>query len=156
MELRRQRPFGRRQVAVARRQGESVGFAQGRHASDLHRNVEVAHGAGDDPELLIILLAEQGDVGSDLVDELGDHGRDPGEMPGPVFPTQPLREARYLDPGREAGRVHGLDVRQVGGIHPRFRQESEVRLDVARIPREVLRWAELGRVHEDADHHPPT
>jgi hypothetical protein len=38
---------------------------------DAHREVEVAHEAADDHELLGVLLAEEGHVGPDHVEELG-------------------------------------------------------------------------------------
>ena len=46
-------------------------------------DVEVGDHPADDRELLEILLAEQRDVGPDLVEQLGDHRRDAVEMPGP-------------------------------------------------------------------------
>ena len=74
--------FGLGKIDVARGKGEAVGVALGRHADDLEVEVEVAGHAADDGELLIILLAEQGDVGPDLVEQLGDDGRDAVEMAG--------------------------------------------------------------------------
>ena len=53
----------RRQVAVARGEREAVGLAHRRRAEDLHRQVEVARHALDHQQLLVVLLAEDRDVG---------------------------------------------------------------------------------------------
>ena len=47
---------------------------------DAHGQVEVAHQAADDERLLRVLLAEEGHVGADHVQQLGDHGRDAVEV----------------------------------------------------------------------------
>ena len=59
---------------------EAVGVALGRHADDLHGKLEVADHLADYRELLIILLAEQGEIGLHLIEQPGDDGRDAVEM----------------------------------------------------------------------------
>src|SRR3546814_7773516 len=44
--------------------------------------IQVARHAADDRELLPVLFAKDRDVGADLVEQLGDDGRDPVEMAG--------------------------------------------------------------------------
>ena len=63
------------QIGVARAQGEAVGLAHGGRGNDLERQIEVAHHLPDDAELLIVLLAEHGDVGCNLREELAAHRR---------------------------------------------------------------------------------
>ena len=78
------------EVGVARGQGEAVGLAHRRRADDLERQVEVAHHLPDDAELLVVLLAEHGDVGPHLREQLAAHRGDAAEevrartrFPGP-------------------------------------------------------------------------
>ena len=71
------------EVDVARRHGEPVGVAQRRTADDARSNIEIARQSADDEKLLIILLAEQGDIGLDLIEQLAHHRRHPVEMTRP-------------------------------------------------------------------------
>ena len=64
------------QVHVAARQRQAVGLADGRADLDPHGQVEVRDQAADDGDLLGVLLAEERDVGSDHVEQLGDDGGD--------------------------------------------------------------------------------
>ena len=64
------------QVAVARRHGEAIDLTHGWHTDDFDRNVEVFGHAGDDLQLLVVLLAEHGEIGTGLDEELGDDGGD--------------------------------------------------------------------------------
>ncbi len=59
------RPFGRRQVGVARRHREAVALADGGRDPDFHGEAEVRDEAHHDGALLGVLLAEDGDVGED-------------------------------------------------------------------------------------------
>ena len=112
MERRGKGTFGRAQIRVARRQGQAVLLAYGRGADDLSREVEVPRHARDDLELLVILLAEHGDVGQHLRQQLGDHGRDAAEEMRAecVFEADQRRPLGH-DPGGKALRVHLLDRR---------------------------------------------
>ena len=70
----------RRQVGVAGAEREAVRLADGRAHLDAHRDVEVAHQPPDHERLLVVLLAEVGDVGSAHVEQLGDDRRDAAEV----------------------------------------------------------------------------
>ena len=69
----------------------AVGLAHDRHADDLDAEVEIAHHAADDGELLEVLLAEHGDVRLDGVEQLGDHRGDAAEVARPRAPAEPAR-----------------------------------------------------------------
>ena len=56
------------------------GLAHDRARDDPHRDVEVAHEATDDEDLLRVLLPEVGGVGRDDREELGDDGGDAVEV----------------------------------------------------------------------------
>ena len=65
-------------------------------ADDLDRQVEVAGQAPDDQQLLVVLLAEDRDVGLALDQQLGDDGGDAGEVGRPRLrrPSAPRRRRR--------------------------------------------------------------
>ena len=79
----RARALVRREAGVAARQREAVGLAHGRQDGELDGQVEVAHHAAQDGDLLGVLLAEERDVGRDDVEELGHDRADAGEVAGP-------------------------------------------------------------------------
>ena len=114
--------FGR-EIDVARGEREPVCLAHDRRADNLHRNIEIAHQLLDDQKLLVVLLAEHGDVGSALHEELGDDRGDAVEMIGPRRAAQALRQIADLDKGLEAFRIH------LGG----FRRENEIDAGVAEL-----------------------
>ena len=74
--------LGGGEILVAGGAGEPVGFADGGAGEDLDGEAEVADHAADDAELLGVLLAEDGQVGEDDVEELGDDGADAVEVAG--------------------------------------------------------------------------
>lgn len=57
------------EVAIPRGHGEAIGFADGGVADDFDGDVEVADHAFDDGELLVVFLAEDGEVWEDEVEE---------------------------------------------------------------------------------------
>src|SRR5439155_24784125 len=70
---------------------------------------------------------------------------------GTVLALQDAAELLDLDPGLEAGRVDLLERRREEDVHARVLRELRVALLVARVAREVLACAELGRIDEQAD-----
>ena len=62
----------------------------------MHRS---AHHAADHQELLVVLLAEHGDVRQRLQQQLGDDGGDAGEEAGAVLALQHVAERRDRDAG---------------------------------------------------------
>ena len=97
--------IGRAEVAVAAAQRQAVRLAHGRHRDDLDRQIQVAHHLPDHGTLLEVLLAEEGHIRLHDVEQLGDHGGDPAEVPGPDGAAQRLGHGAGLDSGLEAGRI---------------------------------------------------
>jgi len=149
VEVRRDGALFACQVRVARAHGETVGLAHGRDAGDLDRQVEVAHHAPDQRELLCVLLTEEGDVGPDDVEELHDHGA--AEMPGPGPAAEPVLEVPDFHIRFIPGREHRLRLRAKDDIDPFPFQESGIPVEIPGIGPEILLRAELDRVDEDAD-----
>ena len=90
---------GAAQVGVAAGEREAVGLADGRADLDRDGHVEVAHEPADDERLLGVLLAEEGDVGPDHVQQLGDDGGDAVEVRGAaVRALERLGERRRRGP----------------------------------------------------------
>src|SRR5438093_11930585 len=114
--------FLRREVRVARGHREAVGLADrvADHESD--RKVEVPDHPSHDRDLLEVFAAEDGDVGSDLVKELGDDRRHPAEVTGSRAPLAVFRHTAHVDGGREPGRVELAGLRQVHEVHPYARE----------------------------------
>ena len=106
------------QVDVAARQRQTVALADGRADLDARRQVEVAHELADHEGLLGVLLAEEGHVGPDHVQQLGDDGRDASKCPTPrATPSSGSVSAADVDGRGEAGRVDVVERRgeeQVG------------------------------------------
>ncbi len=143
-------PLGRAQIGVARGKGQTVGLAHRRHALDAHGNIEIAGDAADDLELLVILLAEAGDVRPGLDQELGNDGGDAGEMAGPEGATKPLRDRPGIDRDGEAGRVHLCQGRRIEEIAPGRSKLCRIVGLAARIAREILGRPELRGIDEEA------
>ena len=107
---------------------------------------------GDDPELLVILEPEIGVVRADDGKELGHHGCDPVEVPGPGFSAQPLGDLRDVDGGDRSFRVHLLGSGGEQDIGTDLAAQDRVLFEVPGVGFEILAGSELGRVDEDAHH----
>ena len=64
-----------------------------------------------DDELLVVLLAEEREVGPDDVEQLGDDRRHAREVAGPDLALPPLGERPGLDGDLRSGAVHRLGRR---------------------------------------------
>ena len=153
-QRQRARPLVRRQVPVAAGQCQSVRFADGRHAHDVHRQVDVAHHGADEGELLVVFLAEVRRVGAGQVQQLEDDGQYPVEEARTAGPLQRLAERPGVDPDRGLpGRVHLRACRGEHQVDTFGAGGGEVGLERARVPVEVLVRPELQRVHEQRHDH---
>ena len=136
VEVRRDGALLRREVDVARAHGEAVRLAQRGHAGDLDRQVEVAHEAADDGELLRVLLAEEQHVRLHHAEQLGDDDGDAVEVARARGALEALGErAADVDVGGEALRVHLVGRRREDDRDARLLQEAQVAGLVARVPR---------------------
>ena len=106
------------EVAVAAGQGEPVGLAHGLGADDVDPQAQVAAQLTDQHELLVVLLAEHGDVGPDQPEELGDDGQDPAEVTWPQGSLELVAERPRLHRhDRVAAGVDLLDPRREDDVH---------------------------------------
>ena len=155
MQGRRPRPFFRREVDVARGEGEPVRLAHGRNADDVEAKVEIGRHPGHDLELLIVLLAEDRHVRTHLGEQLGDHGGDAAEKVRPELVFEPGDGGPFRrHPRRESRRVHDLGLRRPDEVDAGRAQRREVGLERAGIAAEVLVRSKLGRIDEDRNDHP--
>ena len=112
----------------------------------------IAGHAADDLKLLVVLLAEGGDIGHRLQQQLGNHGGDAGEMAGTGGGIKTLSQrAADNDLAGKAGRVHIGRGRHIGDIDADTLQLGQIFGLGPGITAEILAGAELGRVDEDAD-----
>ena len=111
--------------------------------------IEIARHAADHRELLPVLLAEQCEVGADLVEELGDHRRHPVEVARPRRAAQPLADAGDRNGRAEAQRIHDLDRGRPEQRHAFRLEHRGIAGQLPRIGGQVLVRAELQRVDED-------
>ena len=109
-----------------------------------------------DPQLLIILLAEDGDRGSDQIKQASDDLADAGEVAWAMRILQAGR-CRYLRQRRYGyiliGRIDRLDIGHEGYINSDGGRGVEVGVKRSRVVLVILARAELGGVDEDADDH---
>ena len=85
------------EVAVAAGQREPVRVPYGRGADDLDAELQVGHDPADQRELLVVLLAEHGDVRADQAEQLGHHGQHAGEVAGPARALEQAAERAGVD-----------------------------------------------------------
>jgi hypothetical protein len=139
---------------VARRHRQAIAFAHGARADYLDAEVEIARHPRHHPQLLEILLAEDGEIGPDLREQFADHGGDAAEEMRPEAILQ-TRDSRPFgeDLRGEAVRVHGLDPGIPDQIDILGGKPGDIGLPGARVGTEILRWRELGGVDEDRDDH---
>ena len=79
----RLRPLGGREVGVARRKGEAVGFAHGVEEVEFDAEIQVADHAAEHGALLEVFQAKDGVSGAGNPEKLKHHGADAAEMSGP-------------------------------------------------------------------------
>src|SRR5205085_3615666 len=100
-----------------------------------------------------VLLAEVGAIGTDEVEELETDRRHAAEMPGAILALENPAELFDVDPGLEAGRIELAGARREQDVDAGLGGERRVALLVPRIGGEVLSFAELRRVDEEAGDH---
>ena len=154
MDERRQRPLLRVEISVARAHRQAVRLANGRVADDLQRQIEVANHLPDDAKLLVILLAEHREIGSDLCEQLATHRCHTLEEVRPRDAFEALGSPPRDDVGGESGRVHFCNIGHPHNVTVDFGEFGEVAFLLARVAGEVFLRRELGRVDEDGNHRP--
>ncbi len=139
--------------AVPAGERETVRVADGGHRDDVDAEVEVAHHAADQCQLLGVLLPEERRVRPGEVEELGDDGEHAVEVPGARGALQPLAHGARGD--TDLGLAAGVDLLDGGGedrVGAGRRGDGEIGVQGAGVAVEVGGLAELERVDEDGDH----
>ncbi len=141
----------RGEIAVARTHRESVLFPHRGPDIDSHPQIQI----DDEPLhqccLLIIFLAEQGEIGSYDPEEFRHHRGDTGEVMRSDFTLPPARERRHRHGRLKAPGIHGPGRRFKTHIHSFLATERPIAGNRAGICSEVFGRAELCRVDEDAN-----
>ena len=120
---------------------------------DPHAEVEVAGQPSNDYQLLVVLLAEDGHVGSCGSEQFGDHGGDAVEVSGSGGSLHQIRQSADADGRREAVGIHRCRRRHVDHVCASVVAGPEVGVEWSRVLLEVAALAELERVDEDRDDH---
>ena len=136
------------------REGQAPGLSHGGHHHQFHGQVEILHQAPDHHGLLEVLLAEEGQVRLDHVEELGHHRGHAPEMPGPELAAEGFPGPSGIHVGAEARGVDFREFRQEEDVDAHAQAEVLVALQVLGVLGQILGGAELGGVHEDGDHCP--
>ena len=138
------------QIAVARAQGKAVRVADCGADGDFDGKVEVAGHGAEDGDLGGVLLAEEGAVRLEDVEELGDDGADAAEVAGAGLAVEAVAQVAWIDESAQAARgVHLRGHRSEDQVYAFFFEEVEVGVERAGVAGEVFIGAELGGVDED-------
>jgi len=143
--------LARAEVAIARAESEAIGVASGGGGHNLDQEIKVGDEFADDSDLLGVLLAEDGDVGLNDVEEFGDDGGDAAEMGGAGYAFKGFGDGFLTDVGGVAVGVEFLfggteDVVGTGGLG-----FDGVALRISRVLGGVFAGAKLSGVDENGD-----
>ena len=141
----------RREVGIARTHGKAIGLPDRGQPDDLDIHIQILHHPLDGDQLLVVFLAEEGQVRLDDVEELGHHRGHTAEVSRAGGPAEVLGHVVHLDGCLKTVGVHlpGRGVK--ANIHTDVLDEREVPLHITRILCIVLARPELRGVDEDAD-----
>ena len=141
--------FRRRQVPVARGEGEAIRLPHDGASDDPDRHVEIVSHAREDLPLLVVLAAEHGGAGAGKVEQFGDDRGHAVEVCRAALAFERLGELpdRYLR--LELRRVHRVGRRGEHHIDVAFAAAREVAFECSRVAVQVLAGTELQRVDED-------
>ena len=145
--------LGGTEVAVARRQGETIGIAHNRTSVDADREMQIIHHLADQRELLVILLAEERVASSREREQLRHHREHAREVCRAGRALQHLTQRARLDRRARAVGVHRLSRRREHSLDALRFQLLYVLGERTRVGVQVLARRELQRVDEDAHHH---
>ena len=121
---------------------------------DVDTEVEVGRQASHDRELLVVLLSENGDVGSCGAEQFGDHGGDSVEVAGSRGALHRVGQPCNVDGRGEPVGIHRSDGWRVHDADAGGSACSQVVVERPRVPVEVAQLAELQWIDEDRHDHP--
>jgi hypothetical protein len=108
-------PLVGRKINVARRHGESVGFANGRASHDFHIDIQIAHHFAQHGELGSVLLSEVGKLRAHDLEQLRHHRSHSAEMAEAQFSIQLFAQSFDMN--------HGAGTRWIHLIHRGRKQQ---------------------------------
>src|SRR5690349_1189731 len=150
VQLSRDLALLRIQIGVARRHGEAVLFPDDLAAADFDREAEIFRQPPNDQELLIVLLAEDREIGHRCNQQFRNHGRHTAEKMGPEVSLETGAWSADLNSAGEALRIHLCDRWREDQIDHGLRQLLSIALERAGIAVEIFVRRELRRVHKNA------
>ena len=127
-------------------------FAHCFDADDLDAHVQILDHPSDDRQLLEVLAAEDSEVRADSIEEFDDDGGNAAEVPRASGAFKWFGQRAGLDMGLEPDWVHRILGRCVDGRDTTLSASSEVVVEAAGVPLEVIRPIELQSIDENADH----
>ncbi len=139
----------RGKIAVAGAHGQAIRLADDGADDQFEIEVEVADHATQDGDLSGILLAEEGFVRGDDVEQLGYDGGDAAKVAGAGGAVEAILDFFDLNEGGGAVGIHLGGIRREEQIDVLGFEEAAVGLEGAGVFREVLVGGELGGVDED-------
>jgi len=139
------------ELSVAGGEGESIGFTNGGVADDFDGDIEIAHHAPDEGELLEVLVSEEGDVGLEEIEEFQDDGEDAIEVTWAGGSAEVSGEERFGDESGVIGGVKVWNLRDEGEIDSFLFAEGEVVFERLGIISEILGAVELDGIDENGD-----
>jgi hypothetical protein len=75
-------------------------------------------------------------------------------MGRPAFPAQALRQTMHVHKAAEIGMVHLLRLGMENQVHSAGFAQSGILFQIPWIAFQIFGWAELHRIHKNADDHP--
>lgn len=118
-------------------------------ADDVDAEVEIDCHGSYHGELLVVLLAEHGDVRTAGGEEFRHHRGDPVEVTWPGVALHRIGDPGNVDRGREVRRIHRCRGRRVDDVDAEPCTFGDVVVDRTRIVLEIDVFAELEGVDED-------
>lgn len=116
---------------------------------DVHAQIEVHGQPAHDGELLVVLLAEQGNMWASGSQQFGDHGGDAIEVPRPYSALHRLGQPRHAHRGGEPVRIHRRGGRDEDDVDSFGIAGAQVVVEWPWVVIEVAAFAELEWIDED-------
>ena len=139
--------FGRER-GVARGHCEAIYLAHDGSAEDFNVHIQIARHAADYQQLLIILLSEDRDIRTALIEQLGDNGGDAAEKMRPRYAAQSLAQTLHGDAGGKVPPIDLIARRHEYEVDTERGQLLQVFLMIAGIAVKILMRRELSRIDE--------
>lgn len=134
-------------------ESESIGFTDGGKSDDFNGHIQIPNHTADKSDLLEVLVAKDGKIRLDDVEELEHYGEDSVKMTGPTRTTKVFGEQRFGNQNRVVALIERFFFRSESQINPFFFTQREVGLQGARIVVQVSNAVKLDWIDENRDGH---